>query len=82
MEVAGYVGGVRTELDYGGRIFCFTDAKRRAKRGSWEILVRKEFFFWRGEGVCVEGGSFERKRTRGVSRENKIKGREKRCTWR
>lgn len=56
MEVAGYVGGVRTELDYGGRIFCFTDAKRRAKRGSWEILVRKEFFFLAGSGVYVWKG--------------------------
>jgi len=77
------VGGVRTELVYGGRIFCFTDAKRRAKKGGWKILVRKEVFFVgegctyvRGEGVYLRGRGQE-----GVSRENK-KGREKRCTWR
>lgn len=61
------MGGVRTELVYGGRIFCFTDAKRRAKKGGWKILVRKEFFCWGGGGTYVrgEGGTFERKRTRG-----------------
>lgn len=47
-EVAGCVGvgvgSVRTELDYGGRIFYFTDAKGRAKKGGLRILVRKEVF--------------------------------------
>lgn len=49
------MGGVRTELVYGGRIFCFTDAKRRAKKGGWEILVRKEGFFVREGCTYVRG---------------------------
>jgi hypothetical protein len=48
----GYVG-LEFELNYGGRIFCFTDAKgRRKKEGGWEILVRKKVFFIFGN-VCV-----------------------------
>jgi hypothetical protein len=52
-EEAGEMGGVRTELDYRGRIFCFTDAKRRAKRGFGRYWSERRF--WGEGGVCVEG---------------------------
>lgn len=62
MEVAGYVGGVRTELDYGGRIFCFTDAKRRAKKGVgryWSersfFLAGREVYVWKGVALRGRG---------------------------
>lgn len=80
-SVEGRGGGMWVEFELNSTIgegFSVLLMQRDGrKEGVGRYWSERSFFGGAGRVVCIEGGSSERKRTRGVSRENKIKGRER-----